>query len=193
MRELLAKVMFNETGVAVHPATVRRALSAIGARLGMPRPTAGCPWPNRERDKRLADIRAVLDGLPTGHVAVYLNEVDVYLNPKIGRDWMNRGKQKQVPTPGKNVKRHVCGALDARTGVLTWVKADRKNSLLFVATLKRLATAACPAAEVIHVVLDHFGIHTSPDLRGGRGRPGRAGGPPLPPALLPQHNRIERV
>lgn len=36
--------------------------------------------------------------LGPGEVAVYLDEVDIHLNPKIGADWMNRGKQKQVMT-----------------------------------------------------------------------------------------------
>jgi transposase len=192
-RELLAKVMFNETGVAVHPATVSRALSAIGARLGMPRPTARCPWPNRRRNKRLAEIRGVLAALPKGPVAVYLDEVDVHLNPKIGRDWMNRGKQKQVPTPGKNEKRYVCGALDARTGVLTWVKAGRKNSLLFVAALKRLATEAYPEAKVVHVVLDNYGIHTSKISQAAVADLGGRVVLHFLPPYCPQHNKIERV
>ena len=60
-QELLTKVMFNRTGVSVHPATMSRAPGAVGARLGRPRPTAGCPWPQRRRNKRLAEIRGVLD------------------------------------------------------------------------------------------------------------------------------------
>lgn len=192
-RELLTKVMFNETGVAVHPATMSRALDAIGARLGRPRPTVGCPWPNRRRNKRLAEIRAVLAALPKGHVAVYLDEVDVHLNPKIGPDWMNRGKQKQVPTPGKNEKRYVCGAMDARTGVLAWAKAGRKNSLLFAAMLKKLATETYPDAKVIHVVLDNFGIHTSKISQAAVADLGGRVVLHFLPPYCPQHNRIERV
>jgi transposase len=192
-RELLTKVMFNQTGVAVHPATMSRALKAIGARLGRPRPTVGCPWPKRRRDKRLAEIRAVLDALPAGHVAVYLDEVDVHLNPKVGLDWMNRGKQKEVVTPGNNVKRYLCGALDARTGRLTWVRAERKNSLLFVATLKKLAAETYPDAKVIHVVLDNFGIHTSKISQAAVAESGGRVVLHFLPPYCPQHNRIERV
>jgi hypothetical protein len=54
-------------------------------------------------------------------VAVHPDEIDVHLNPKIGLDRVNRGKQKEVVTPGKNVKRYLCGARDATTGVLAWV------------------------------------------------------------------------
>ena len=95
----------------------------------------GCPWPESRRKRHLAKLRRTLASLPAGHVAGYLDEVDIHLNPKIGLDWMNRGTQKQVVTPGQNVKRYLCGAMDAETGLLTWVKAERKNSLLFVAML----------------------------------------------------------
>jgi transposase len=192
-RELLTKVMFNRTGVAIHPATMSRALEAIGARLGRPRPTVGCPWPKRRRDKRLAEIRGVLDALPAGHVAVYLDEVDVHLNPKVGPDWMNRGTQKQVVTPGNNVKRYLCGALDARTGRLTWARAERKNSLLFVAMLRKLATETYPDAKVIHVVLDNFGIHTSKISQAAVAELGGRVALHFLPPYSPQHNRIERV
>ena len=33
-------------------------------------------------------------------------EVDIHLNPKIGFGLMVRGQQKEVVTPGKNVKRY---------------------------------------------------------------------------------------
>ena len=192
-RELLTRVMFNQTGVSVHPATMSRALKTIGARLGRPRPTVGCPWPTRRRNKRLAEIRGVLDTLPKGHVAVYLDEVDVHLNPKIGLDWMNRGTQKEVPTPGKNQKRYLCGALDARTGVLTWVRGERKNSLLFVAMLRKLADETYPHAKVIHVVLDNFGIHASKISQAAVAALGGRVKLHFLPPYCPQHNRIERV
>jgi len=67
-RELLAKIMFNLTGVKVHPATMSRALAKIGARLGRPRPTVGCPWPESRRKRHLARLRRTLSSLPAGHV-----------------------------------------------------------------------------------------------------------------------------
>jgi transposase len=192
-RELLAKVMHRLTGVKVHPATMSRALKAIKARLGRPRPTVGCPWPKARRNKRLAEIDAVLAALPKGHVAVYLDEVDVHLNPKIGLDWMNRGTQKSVMTPGNNIKRYLCGALDAATGLLTWVRAERKNSLLVVAMLRKLAEQTYPDAKVIHVVLDNFSIHDSKITRAAVTElNGRVRLHFLPP-YCPQANRIERV
>lgn len=192
-RELLAKVMFALTGVSAHPATVGRGLAAIGARLGRPRPTVGCPWPAGRRKNRLAEIAATLAGLPPGHVAVYLDEVDVHLNPKVGPDWMNRGTQKVVATPGENRKRYLCGALDAATGLLAWVRGDRKASLLFVRTLRKLAAETYPAAPVIHVVLDNFGIHDSHISRAAVAELGGRVRLHFLPPYCPQANRVERV
>lgn len=192
-RELLAELMRQFTGTKVHPATMSRALKRIGARRGRPRPRVRCPWAAREKQLRLAAIRAVLDRLPAGHAAVYLDEVDVHLNPKIGPDWMNRGRQKEVMTPGTNDKRYLCGAMDAGSGVLCWVKGERKDSPLFVRMLHKLAGEVYPDAEVIHVVLDNYRIHSS---RISREAVAQLGGRVvlhfLPP-YCPDDNKIERV
>ena len=95
-RELLVKVMFLKTGVLVNVGTMSRALKQIGARLGRPRPTVGCPWPKPRKNRRLRQIRQVLENLAADEVAVYLDEVDIHLNPKIGADWMNRGGSRRA-------------------------------------------------------------------------------------------------
>ena len=51
---------------------------------------------------------------------------------------MVRGQQKEVLTPGQNVKWYLAGALDAETGELIWVESEKKNSLLFIQLLWRL-------------------------------------------------------
>jgi transposase len=191
-RELLARVMYRLTDVKVHPTTMSRALALIGARLGRPKPTVGCPWPKRRKNRRLREIELVLANLPPDHAAVYLDEVDIHLNPKIGPDWMNRGKQKTVETPGNNVKRYLCGALDASNGLITWVKGERKNSLLFIAMLHKLIESY-PNAKVIHVVLDNFKIHDSKASRAAvQALGGRVVLHWLPP-YCPDHNKIERA
>lgn len=191
-RELLVRVMYRLTDVKVHLATMSRALALIGARLGRPKPTVGCPWPKRRKSRRLREIDHLLANLAPDHVAVYLDEVDVHLNPKIGLDWMNCGKQKTVETPGNNVKRYLCGALDASTGLITWVKGEKKNSLLFIAMLHKLA-GSYPNAKVIHVVLDNFKIH---DSKASQAAVEALGGKVvlhwLPP-YCPDHNKIERT
>lgn len=190
--ELLAKVMEQQTGVKVHRATMSLALKKIGARLGRPKPTVGCPWPKRRRNRCISAIQKVVWRLRPGEVAVYLDEVDIHLNPKIGADWMNRGKQKQVVTPGQNVKRYIAGALDARSGQLIWAQSDRKNSLLVIALLNKLA-GAYPKARAIHVVLDNFKIHDSQATRAAvAGLEGKVVLHFLPP-YCPDHNRIERL
>lgn len=145
---------------AVHVARMSRALALIRARPGRPRPTVGCPWSAGRKNRRLRSIRNFLATLPSGHVAVYADEVDVHLNPKLGLDWMGYGQQKVVLTPGQNEKRYVPGALNRATGELTWVEGQRKNSVLFIALLPRLLTVYADA-PVIHVILDNYRIHTS--------------------------------
>ncbi len=44
-QELLVEAMVQETQVRVHPGTMSRALKTIGARLGQPKATVGCPGP----------------------------------------------------------------------------------------------------------------------------------------------------
>jgi transposase len=190
-QELLAKVMERQTGIHVHPGTMSRALKRIGARLGRPKPTVGCPWPEAAKNRRLAAIRRAIGAMPPGEVAFYLDEVDIHLNPKIGPDWMNRGKQKQVPTPGQNQKRYVCGALDVQSGCITYAAGERKNSLLFLAMLDRLLEVYSQAT-VIHVVLDNFKIHASKQVRAWMKQHGQRIRLHFLPPYCPDHNKIER-
>ena len=97
---------------------------------------------------------------PQRSVALYEDEVDTYLNPKIGWDWMLRGQQKEVLTPGKNPKRYVAGTLDAHSGRSIWVEGERKTSALFIALLQQLVQTY-RLAPVIHLILDNCRIHDS--------------------------------
>jgi transposase len=191
-RELLVETMRKKTGIRIHAATMSRALASIKARRGRPRPVVACPWSKRAKTRRLNAIRRILADLPKRHVAVYEDEVDIHLNPKIGPDWMVQGQQKEVLTPGQNVKRYLAGALDAATGRLIWVEAERKNSGLFIALLERLA-GVYPKAPVIHVILDNYRIHTSTMTQmAARALGGRIVLHFLPP-YCPNDNKIERV
>jgi transposase len=189
-QELLAKVMEEQTGVKVHPGTMSRALKKIGARLGQPKPVVGCPWSKASKNRRLAAIRRAVQGVAAGEVALYLDEVDIHLNPKIGPDWMNRGQQKEVMTPGQNVKRYVCGALNAETGCMDYVAGERKNSLLFLSTLEHLLKAYPQA--VIHVVLDNFRIHSSQQVQAWMKQKGQRIRLHFLPPYCPDDNKIER-
>jgi transposase len=191
-RELLVQTLAQQTGIWVHVATMSRALALVQARRGRPRPTVGCPWSAAAKARRLNGIRQLLATLPRHHLAVYEDEVDIHLNPKLGWDWMVRGQQKEVLTPGQNVKRYLAGALDVRTGLLTWVEGERKTSALFIALLDRLM-AHHPKAKVIHVILDNYRIHDSKITQAALGSyRGRIQLHFLPP-YCPNDNKIERV
>jgi transposase len=191
-RELLVETLVRHTGVRIHVSTMSRALALVRARRGRPRPTVGCPWAKAAKTRRLNAIRGLLADLPRRHVAVYEDQVDIHLNPKIGLDWMGRGQQKEVSTPGQNVKRYLAGGLDVRTGQVHWVEGARKTSALFLALLECLRQRYARAA-VIHVVLDNYRIHDSKIVQAAlRGWGGRIQLHFLPP-YCPNDNKIERV
>jgi putative transposase len=56
-----------------------------------PRPTIRPKHPDRE--KKLRALRTLLKGLPAGETAVFMDEADVNLNPKVGCMWMRRGER----------------------------------------------------------------------------------------------------
>src|SRR5207248_347524 len=116
---------------------------------GRPRPTVGCPWSPAAKASRLRALRQLVAALPRQHMLVYEDEVDIHLNPKIGWDWMVRAQQKEVVTPGQNVKRYLAGAWNVRTGLVSWVEGERKNSALFIALLDQLVSHY-PQVPVIH-------------------------------------------
>jgi transposase len=192
-RELLVETLVRLTGVRIHVSTMSRALAQIKARRGRPKPTVGCPWSKAAKTRRLNRIRAVLASLPRRERGFYEDEVDIHLNPKVGLDWMAAGQQKEVPTPGKNEKRYLAGALDIRTGVLTWVEGTVKTSYLFLDLLDRLLRDY-PQSKRLHLVLDNYRIHKSEIVLAALGGylAGRIELHFLPP-YCPDDNRIERV
>ena len=192
-QELLILVLHKRTGIRVSRTTMSRLLKRLHIRLGRPKPIVGCPWKKRRRLKRLREIRTVIETLPDGEVVLYVDEVDIHLNPKIGPDWMLRGTQKTVLTPGKNQKRYLAGAFNTKTGRLTWVEAERKNSQLFILQLWQLVGRDYPEAKRIHLILDNYRIHSSLQVKAALARlDGRVVLHFLPP-YCPDHNRIERV
>jgi transposase len=191
-RELLVATLTRLTGVRIHVATMSRALQLIGARRGQPRPTVRCPWSPAVRTRRLNVLQRLVAKLPKHEVAVYEDEVDIHLNPKIGPDWMVPGQQKEVMTPGQNQKRYLAGALDARSKRLLWVAGETKTSALFIALLHKLV-AAYSQAKVVHVILDNYRIHKSKMVQlAVAALRGKIRLHFLPP-YCPKANKIERV
>lgn len=192
-RELLVETLVWEMGVRIHVSTRSTALRIIRARLGRPKPTVGCPWSKRAKNQRLREIQNLIQNLPDEDVVLYADEVDVHLNPKIGPDWMVQGQQKEVQTPGKNIKRSLAGALDSRTKELIWGEGEKKDSLLFILLLWELVQRY-PQAKVIHVILDNYSIHSTQQVELSLAT---TMGPRLRleflPPYRPDHNRIERA
>ena len=191
-RELLCLQMQREDFERVAVCTMGRVLAFIGARIGMPKPIVLCPWPRERRKRVLESIRQLEARASTREPVYYGDEVDIHLNPKIGRDWMLPGRQRRVVTPGKNQKFYLAGALNALTGKLVCVGDYAKNSALFCTLLWRLA-AEHKGARRVHLVVDNYGVHSSrltqrvlQELRG------KVVLHFLPP-YCPDANRIERV
>jgi putative transposase len=192
-RELLIRTLRRLTGVKAALSTMSHALRLIGARRGRPKPTVRCPWPEAEKQACLQDIERLVTHLPANEVAVYEDELDIHLNPKIGADWMLRGQQKQVLTPGKNEKRYLAGAQEVRTKELITVAGRRKDAALFVLLLWEL-TQRFPRAKRIHVILDNYAIHTTRLVEESLQTPlGRKLRLHFLPPYCPDHNRIERT
>jgi transposase len=190
-QELLALALKQVIGLEVSETTVRRMLRRLGARWGSARPIVGCPWPKQRKQRRIQQIRRSIALLGRRDVAYYEDEVDIHLNPKIGRDWMLRGQQKEVMTPGQNRKRYLAGALSVDRRSLVTVMAERKTSGLFITLLEALLRRH-PDFR-IHLILDNYVIHSSRQTRAFvEGTNGRIVLHFLPP-YCPQENRIERL
>lgn len=192
-RELLCRQLEREGQAAVSVSTMGRALAHIGARLGTPKPVVLCPWRRDARRARLAEIRALEERANAAEPVLYSDEVDVHLNPKIGRDWMLPGQQRRIVTPGKNEKFYLAGALDVRTGALHTTGLARKGAALFCALLRDLAERYGSEVQCIHLIVDNYAIHSArATLSTLEELGGRIVLHFLPP-YCPDANRIERV
>jgi transposase len=152
---LLAEV----SQVRVSPETVRRWLHRENLVWRRPRPVLGPTDPQRKA--KLRRLRKLLRNLPADEIAVFQDEVDVNLNPKIGSLWMPRGVQAEVPTPGTNEKRYLAGSLNWRTGdvILTeGLPREGRNAALFLRHLDDLRYHF-RCYRKIHVICDNAIFH----------------------------------
>lgn len=191
-RALLAEQIHTETGVRLSVSTVGRLLARIGARWNRARPVVKCPWPEDKRKERLREIGKILARLPPDQIALFQDEVDIHLNPKIGFDWMIRGQQKQVLTPGQNAKRYLAGALEPASGGLVWVSGERKDSALFICLLRRLALSYGEFKR-IHLIVDNYCTHKSKATRQALEKLRGTIQLHFLPPYCPQGNKIELV
>jgi transposase len=192
-QELLVLVAAQQTNIGVSTTTMSRLLRRHGVRHGRPKPIVECPWPKRRKTRRVNEIQRMSERLSDHEVLLYADEVDIHLNPKIGNDWMLRGQQKTVLTPGQNEKRYLAGALNAATGRLSWVGGLRKTSALFIELVDHVLKRAYSWTLKIHLVLDNFRIHSSRAVAAAQARWGDRVEFHFLPPYCPDHNRIERL
>ena len=193
-QELLILVLAERVEISISVSAMSRLLGRSGVALKRPKPIVNCPWKKARRTRRLRTIQRLVENLPANEVVLYLDEVDIHLNPKIGPDWTKRGRQKNVLTPGCNEKRYLAGAWNPKTRRLIYVEGERKTSLLFLELLYTLVTKAYPNAKRIHIILDNYGIHDSLQVRLAL-KSALAAKLELHflPPYCPDHNRIERI
>lgn len=191
-RELLCLELERRKFPRVAVCTMGRALTAVGARLASPKPVVLCPWDRSRRERKLASLRRLAANATADEPVFYCDEMDVHLNPKIGRDWMLPGHRRVVVTPGRNKKHYVAGALNAATRKMTWVEAGTKASALFCKLVWRVA-AEYRAAKRIHLIVDNYVIHTSKKTQRFLAELGGKVVLHFLPPYCPDDNRIERV
>lgn len=190
-QRLLIDVAKQYTGVTVSKTTMGRLLKKMKVRRGRPKPQAPCPWSKIARKRRVAMLHGLLGTLPESEAAVWEDEADIDLNPRIGFDWTLPGTQRRIMTPGKNQKTYLAGAMDAGTDRVTWVRGDRKTSRLFIDLLKKLLNVYADK-EAIHVILDNYTIHSSKQTRAWLAEFGSKFRLHFLPPYCPDDNRIER-
>jgi putative transposase len=189
--ELFAELLWEQHGINLSGETVRRGLQQLGFAWRRPRPIVGPTDPDYVA--KLRKIRRLLKNLPPDEVAVFQDEVDLHLNPKIGACWMPKGRQATVETPGNNVKRHLAGSLVWRTGtLLVSPSAKRRNAELFVAHLHDLR-CRLRGYRVIHVICDNAPFHNCRLVREYLERWGHRIQLHYLPKYSPETNPIERV
>jgi putative transposase len=192
----VAVVLQEDYAVPVGRETVRRWLRQDDLVWRRPRPTLRPRDPQRQA--KLDALRQLLHGLPEDETAVFMDEVDIHLNPKVGSRWMRKGEQAAVETPGTNQKRYLAGSIHWRTGrvILTeGLPKEGRSAALFCRHLDELRRAF-RHYKVIHVVCDNARTHKPERSKVVRRYQQEWGGRVVLhylPTYAPECNPIERV
>jgi transposase len=154
----LAAELEVRRGIAVSTETMRHWLHELGWAWKRVKVTAKDDDP--QRVEKLARIRLAFEQLRAGAALFFADELDINLLPKVGYQWMPKGQQVEVMTPGTNEKRYLAGALNLSTGTITHCVWYRKQTGLFLDLLETL-TRTYPASLFSHltVVADNAKIH----------------------------------
>jgi transposase len=154
----LALSLEARRGLRVSAETVRRWLHLLGWRWKRTKLVAQDNDP--ERAAKLAAIRFAVETLRPRQALLFVDELDVALLPKTGYQWMRKGTQVEVLTPGKNEKQYLAGGWDVRTGVIHFCCGERKTNSLFrnlLDTLQRRYPAQ--RYDRVYLVADNYRIH----------------------------------
>lgn len=85
--------------------------------------------------------------------------MEIHRHPALTKMWAARGRQPEVPAPGKNEKQVIYGGVDYATGKLTYTVADTKCGASFLVFLAALLVAY--VGKKIQLVCDNGRFHTT--------------------------------
>lgn len=190
--ELLTQVAAAKLNISISVGHMWKVLRHLKVRWGCAKPIVACPWRAARRRRRIRELRELQRSAGPREVVLFEDEVDIHLNPRIGRDWMLPGTQKLVLTPGKNHKAFIAGAYDPRTGRLVCVDGDRKAVWLFL-NLLRAILVVYRSVRRIHLILDNYVIHKSQAVEAFLQTIGQKIRLHFLPPYCPEENRIERL
>jgi transposase len=156
--QMLAEQLWERCKEGIHASTVRRLLPKLGVVWRRARPTLCIKDPKKAQ--KMKEIDKALKQASAENPVFYVDEVDIDLNPRIGHAWTKRAKQMAVPTPGKNEKRYLAGALNATTGKVIWVEWEKKNAEIFILLLAKLRKCYRQAKRIT-LIADNYVIHKS--------------------------------
>jgi len=145
-------------GITVSAETMRHWLHELG--WAWKRAKVAAKDDDPDRVTKLARIRLAFEQLRAGTALFFADELDINLLPKVGYQWMPKGEQVEVMTPGTNEKRYLAGALDLSTGTITHCVWYRKQTGLFLDLLDTLdGSHPVPLFTHLTVVVDNAKIH----------------------------------
>jgi transposase len=159
-------------GVQVAADTIRRWLHELG--WVWKRAKLAAKDDDPQRVAKLARSRYTVEHLPARAALFFADELDISLLPKVGYQWMPKGEQLEVLTPGTNQKRSLAGAWDLRRGTIAHRVWWRKTQGLFLDPRATLARTSPPLQfPRLYVVVDNSKIHTAQAVWQGLAAPPR--------------------
>lgn len=175
-------------GLAVSLSTMRRCLGRLD--FVWRRPRHVLPR-DPEAPAKMQALAGRIFRAPADAVVLCLDECDLHLLPVLRGMWMKRGQQTDVPTPGKNYKRGIFGALELETGRWFYQVTMRKRTDEFVAFLEHLLDSY--PTQPLLIVLDNASIHHSRALQLWLGEHPRIELLHLPSYAGHRENPVEKV